>query len=345
MAKRLRPVGDWIAGRFEIFAVHPGGMGVVYVAHDHLGPPGRSVVAIKTLRDEWLLDDEWKARFVAEGDLWVALGSHPNIVHAHSVEMLDGKPHILLELVTGGDLRKRIGSPELDTLRTIQLGIQFCLGMEHAIRQGLRCHRDVKPGNLMIAGDGTLKITDFGLAVIRDEACADAPRSFDGPIPLDDVTTTGLINFDDPTDGTKPPPGPIPGDVRTRPSTTTVEPARPPVRRRADPPADPDRVAPRDAPLHGPRAVPRPEVGRCPGGHLRIRGRPLRDADRQAPLPRGDDRPPRPRPLELRPALRRPRRSPGNTPRPPTPSTRSSSTASRRTRPIGSRPWTTFAGP
>ncbi len=171
MAK-LRPVGDWIADRFEIFAVHPGGMGVVYVAHDHLGPPGRKVVAIKTLRDEWLTDPELSARFAAECEIWVRLGSHPNIVRAHSVEEIDGKPHILLELVTGGDLRRRIGSADFDALRILQVGVQFCLGMEHATRQGLACHRDVKPGNLMLAEDGTLKITDFGLAVIRDEMYA-----------------------------------------------------------------------------------------------------------------------------------------------------------------------------
>ena len=217
MAK-IRPVGDWIAGRYEIFAVHPGGMGVIYVAIDQLGPPGRGAVAIKTLRDEWLLDDEWKARFAAEGHLWVGLGSHPHVVHAHSVEVFDGKPHILLELVTGGDLRKRIGTPELDSSTALHLGVQFCLGMEHAIRQGLRCHRDVKPGNLMIARDGTLKITDFGLAVIRDEACAEAPRSSDGTIPLSDVTPTGLIDFDDPADRPSPPQTPIPdagADVET----------------------------------------------------------------------------------------------------------------------------------
>ena len=139
--------------------------------------PGRSVMAIKTLRDEWLLDEEWKARFAAEGELWVGLGSHPNIVHAYSVEEFDGKPHILLELITGGDLRKRIGTPELDVATSLHLGVQFCLGMEHATRQGLRCHRDVKPGNLMIDEDGNLKITDFGLAVIRDELHAKAPAS------------------------------------------------------------------------------------------------------------------------------------------------------------------------
>jgi serine/threonine protein kinase len=197
---RLRPVGDWIAGRYEVFAVHPGGMGVVYVAIDRLDTDSPRALAIKTLRDEWLNDPEWKARFIAEGELWVALGSHPNIVHAYSVEEFDGKPHILLELITGGDLRKRIGTPGLDVATAIHLGVEFCLGMEHAIRQGLRCHRDVKPGNLMIDEDGRLKITDFGLAVIRDELQATNPRAADGSIPLADVTPTGLIEFDDPAD-------------------------------------------------------------------------------------------------------------------------------------------------
>ena len=201
---KLRPVGDWIAGRYEVYAVHPGGMGVVYVATDRLGSSGPNVIAIKTLRDEWLADPEWRARFVAEGELWVNLGSHAHVVHAYSVEEFDGKPHILLELITGGDLRKRIGTPGLDVATALHLGIQFCLGMEHATRQGLRCHRDVKPGNLMIDEDGNLKITDFGLAVIRDELHAKTLRAPDGSIPLDDVTPTGLIGFDDPADS--PPP-------------------------------------------------------------------------------------------------------------------------------------------
>lgn len=202
---RLRPVGDWIAGRFEIFAVHPGGMGVVYVAIDHQGLPGRGTLAIKTLRDEWLTDPEWTARFAAEGELWVALGTHPNIVHAYSVEEFDGKPHILLELVTGGDLRRRIDSGSIDVPSALHFGIQFCLGMEHATRQGLRCHRDVKPGNLMIDESGTLKITDFGLAVIRDELHADGAITPEGTIPLADVTPTGLVAFDNPEDRPPPP--------------------------------------------------------------------------------------------------------------------------------------------
>jgi len=219
---KLRPVGDWIAGRYEIFAVHPGGMGVVYVAIDRLGERGRSVVAIKTLRDEWLADPEWKARFAAEGELWVELGTHPHIVHAYSVDEFEGKPHILLELVNGGDLRKRIGTPELDVATALRLGVQFCLGMEHAIRRGLRCHRDIKPGNLMIDEAGHLKITDFGLAVIRDELHATNPRSADGSIPLADVTPTGLIQYADPID--RPPPVAKPPDPEAILETTSRSP-------------------------------------------------------------------------------------------------------------------------
>ncbi len=192
MAKRLRPVGDWIAGRYEVFEVHAGGMGVVYLARDNLGEPDREFVAIKTLRDEYLPDAEWCARFAAECELWVRLGTHPHIVRAYLVEEFEGKPHIVLELVGGGDLRRRIGTHELDAVQALQLGVQFCLGMEHAIRQGLRCHRDVKPGNLLLTADGQLKITDFGLAVIRDELYSGGPddsrREPDGTIPLEDVS-------------------------------------------------------------------------------------------------------------------------------------------------------------
>ncbi len=298
---RLRPVGDWIAGRYEIFAVHPGGMGVVYVARDLLGPPGRSVLAIKTLRDEWLLDRDWKGRFAVEGQLWAGLGSHPNIVHAYSVEEFDGKPHILLELVTGGDLRKRIGSPDLDPSTALHLGIQFCLGMEHAIRQGLRCHRDVKPGNLMIAEDGTLKITDFGLAVIRDDLYSEVPCSLDGTIPLADVTPTGLIDFDDPADR--------PSKVVYLDSEAAIETtARPLItaRRSVEWITQTGSLLGTIAYMVLEQFRRDLEGQRRPRRYLRLRGRPLRDADRQAPLPRPDPRPTRPRPLDLRPALRRP---------------------------------------
>ena len=106
----VRTVGDWIGDRFEIFDIHEGGMSLVYVVHDHLGPSRRSVVALKTLKDELLGHKIRRSRFATECRLWVQLGEHPNIVQAHSVEIFDGKPYVVLELVQGGDLVRWIGT-------------------------------------------------------------------------------------------------------------------------------------------------------------------------------------------------------------------------------------------
>ena len=148
-------VGDWIGGRFQIFDVHEGGMSLVYVVNDQMNGPGPKVVALKTLRGELLRSRVRISRFATECRLWVQLGEHPNIVRAHSVEVFDGRPYVVLELIQGGDLNRWIGTPRLDLGEPLRFGYQFCLGMEHALRQGLHCHRDIKPGNLMVTEDGT----------------------------------------------------------------------------------------------------------------------------------------------------------------------------------------------
>jgi len=182
----VRRVGDWIGDRFEIFDVHEGGMSFVYVVHDHLGKSGRTVVALKTLKDELLGHRIRLSRFATECRLWVQLGKHPNIVQAYSVEIIEGKPFVVLELVQGGDLVRWIGSRRLDLAQALRFGVQFCRGMEHAARQGMSCHRDIKPGNLLITENGVLKVTDFGLARICEEMVAVRPEPTDGTIPLAD---------------------------------------------------------------------------------------------------------------------------------------------------------------
>jgi serine/threonine protein kinase len=190
-------VGDRIADRFEVFEVHHGGMGIVYLVLDRLRTAGHETLALKTCRDELLPDRAWSARFAAECRFWIRLGQHPHIVQAFAVEEIQGKPHIVLERVTGGELRSWIGTHPLHPLRALRHGVEFCLGMEHAIRKGLRCHRDIKPGNLLVTGAGRLKITDFGLAGIRDEYLAASLDPPDGPIPLAEASDPQQIVWTD----------------------------------------------------------------------------------------------------------------------------------------------------
>jgi serine/threonine protein kinase len=215
-----RRVGDWIGDRFEIFDVHEGGMSLVYVVHDHMVQCGRSVVALKTLKDELLGNKVRRSRFAKECRIWVQLGQHPNIVQAHAVEIIEGKPYVILELVQGGDLIRWIGSPRLDLGQALRFGAQFCQGMEHALRQGLNCHRDVKPGNMLITEEGLLKITDFGLARICEEMVAVRPELPDGSIPLaDSPQSPQRITFTDPRDQVSKPVG--------RPRSATAHVAQP----------------------------------------------------------------------------------------------------------------------
>lgn len=193
-------VGDWIGNRFQVFDVHEGGMSLVYVVTDHLEESGRKVVALKTLRSELLQSRVRVSRFAAECRIWTQLGEHPHIVRAHSVEIFDGRPYVVLELVQGGDLYRWIGTPRLDLPQTLRFGYQFCVGLEHALRQGLHCHRDIKPGNLLVTENGILKITDFGLARVCEEMVAVRPELPDGSIPLAEPTTHHAIIWTDPQD-------------------------------------------------------------------------------------------------------------------------------------------------
>src|SRR5262249_54126417 len=193
-------VGDWIGGRFQIFDVHEGGMSLVYVVNDQMNGPGPQVVALKTLRTELLRSRVRVSRFATECRLWVQLGEHPNIVRAHSVEIFDGRPYVVLELIPGGDLHRWIGTSRLDLTQALRFGYQFCRGMEHALRQGLHCHRDIKPGNLMVTEQGTLKITDFGLARVSEEMMGVNRELPDGSIPLAEPIKSQPIIFTDPRD-------------------------------------------------------------------------------------------------------------------------------------------------
>lgn len=152
-------VGDVLEQRFEVEQVRRGYMGIVYIAYDR---QRRRRVVLKTFQNKFLWDEEAIARFSAEAELWVRLGSHPNIVRAYDLHTFLGKPHVVAEYVHGGPLRALVGHLQLQ--EAIDYAIQVCWGMNHAVERAAILHRDIKPDNIMVTLEGQAKVTDFGLA-------------------------------------------------------------------------------------------------------------------------------------------------------------------------------------
>jgi WD40 repeat protein/serine/threonine protein kinase len=155
-------VGDVVLGLYEITAIlGQGGMGRVYKAR-HRG--WDLDLAVKTPLPQLLEAVGGAEAFEAEAETWVRLGLHPHVVPCYYVRRVDLLPRVFAEFVDGGSLHEWIRNGRLKTLDAIlDVAIQFAWGLHHAHEQGL-VHRDVKPGNVMLAHDGTAKVTDFGLA-------------------------------------------------------------------------------------------------------------------------------------------------------------------------------------
>jgi eukaryotic-like serine/threonine-protein kinase len=137
-----------------------GGMATVELAQDtELGRP----VAIKRLADNLAANEEYEQRFLREARLAARL-SHPNIVAVYDAGTENRIPYIVMEYVEGetvSDLLRRRG--RLEPAEAVALVLQACSGLEAAHEAGL-VHRDIKPQNLLLGPDGTLKIADFGIA-------------------------------------------------------------------------------------------------------------------------------------------------------------------------------------
>lgn len=135
-----------------------GAFGTVYRARDSV--LGRDV-AIKML-EAGLLDDEGRDRLLREARAAAAL-NHPHIVAIYDSGAEQGRPFLVMELVTGGNLRES-GALSLDELRDVAL--QLCDALGHAHAHGI-VHRDLKPENVMIADGPSAKLTDLGIAFTR----------------------------------------------------------------------------------------------------------------------------------------------------------------------------------
>jgi serine/threonine-protein kinase len=141
-----------------------GGMAVVMLGRDTA--LDRSV-AVKLLADSVRGDRELRERFLREGRFAAQL-SHPNVVAVFDTGEDDGQPYIVMEYVDGASLAEEVHRRgPLPAEEVAELGRQASAGLAHAHERGV-VHRDVKPQNLLLARDGTLKVADFGIARAGD---------------------------------------------------------------------------------------------------------------------------------------------------------------------------------
>lgn len=153
-------------GRYEIVAeLGQGAMGTVYKARD---PLLDRIVAIKTVNLALPKDEvaEYEARFYQEAKAAGQL-SHPNIVTVYDIGKSERMAYMAMEFLEGEELRKMLGSRNpIPVTKSLDIAAQVADGLQYAHEHHV-VHRDIKPGNIMVLNDGTVKITDFGIARMR----------------------------------------------------------------------------------------------------------------------------------------------------------------------------------
>ena len=156
-------LGRLLDNRYEILEViGTGGMAVVYKALDHRL---NRLVAVKILKDEFSRNQEFRRRFHAESQA-VAMLSHPNIVSVYDVSRSGDVDYIVMELIEGITLKQYLEKKGcLNWRETLHFAMQIAKALEHAHSRGI-VHRDIKPHNIMILKDGSIKVADFGIARI-----------------------------------------------------------------------------------------------------------------------------------------------------------------------------------
>lgn len=163
-------IGKMLDNRYEILeCIGTGGMAVVYKARCHRL---NRLVAVKILKSELASDAEFRRRFHDESQA-VAMLSHSNIVAVYDVSRSDDLDYIVMELVDGLTLKQYMqkrGAP-LNWREALHFITQIVRALGHAHSRGI-IHRDIKPQNILVLRDGSVKVTDFGIARVASAAQA-----------------------------------------------------------------------------------------------------------------------------------------------------------------------------
>lgn len=161
-------VGKRLDGRYEIQEIiGNGGMANVYKAYDKLED---QFVALKILKDEYSDNEEFLRRFRNESKA-ISVLSHSNIVRIIDVSFGNNIQYIVMEYIDGITLKQYMEQAKVLTWKeAVHFSLQILKALQHAHENGV-VHRDIKPENIMLQEDGTIKVTDFGIASFaRDES-------------------------------------------------------------------------------------------------------------------------------------------------------------------------------
>ena len=160
-----RYIGKMLDNRYEILEViGTGGMAVVFKAKCHRL---NRMVAIKMLKKDLSEDAEFRRRFHDESQA-VAMLSHPNIMAVYDVSRRGDMDYIVMELIDGITLKQYMERRgKLNWPESLHFITQIMKGLSHAHSRGI-VHRDIKPQNIMVLRDGTVKVTDFGIAFLSN---------------------------------------------------------------------------------------------------------------------------------------------------------------------------------
>ena len=204
----MRPTtGQVFGSRYELVSrIAIGGMGEVWKANDSV--IGR-LVAIKILKEEYLGDPGFRERFRTEAKN-AALVNHEGIANVFDYGEEDGSAYLVMELVPGEALSTVLEREKiLPASRVLSIVAQTAAALHQAHLAGL-VHRDIKPGNLLITPDGTVKITDFGIARLADQVPLTATGQVMGTVqylapeqaggkpasPATDVYSLGIVAYE-----------------------------------------------------------------------------------------------------------------------------------------------------
>lgn len=159
-------IGTRLDGRYELTElIGEGGMANVYRAVDVLD---NRVVAVKILKTEYSESEEFQRRFRNESKA-IAVLSHPNIVKIYDMGFSEKVQYIVMEYIDGITLKDYIDSEKvLNWKDAVHFVIQILRALQHAHNRGI-VHRDIKPQNIMLLTDGTIKVMDFGIAKFARE--------------------------------------------------------------------------------------------------------------------------------------------------------------------------------